>query len=82
MSCLYTFKCPHGNTLNFLHQCEICAKDHLAKRAETIRTQQATIDRLTEQLKKLNDSLTSCIDLTPDLLRETSALIAEIEAGK
>lgn len=57
MSCLYVFKCPHGKTLNFLHQCELCAKDHLAERAETIRQQQAEIDRLTEQRDRLLGAL-------------------------
>ena len=51
MSVLYVFDCPHGKRLNFLHQCEMCAKEHLASRAETIRTQQSTIDRLLSSLK-------------------------------
>lgn len=43
---------------------------------------EAQRDRLLSQLKKLNSSVTSCIDLTPDLLRETGALITEMEASK
>ena len=88
MSVLYVFDCPHGKRLNFLHQCEMCAKEHLASRAETIRTQQSTIDRLTEQRDRLLGHLKMAAlaadefwhEHYPECINSITSIIAEIEA--
>lgn len=80
MSALFVFRCPHGKMLNFLHQCEMCAKDNLAERAEFIRTQQAEIERVTEQrdrlLAQLNESQRELINWD-DSLRISAELLGD-----
>lgn len=71
-----------GDSIKVARYIAAANPEYMASLQETIRTQQATIERLTEQLKAMVETYQYEASSENPTLLTTKALIAEIEASK